>query len=199
MSYPPPPYGPPAGQQQPPMYNYNPNQPPMYQQQNPNMMYQHHQPMLGHWQAPQYAYSQPPTINIYYIGYGGAPQYSHSLPPNTTFSFSFGNAPLLNMLRPRIRFTVRSSTSNLLRRRIHSRCIRTCRPKRLLRTMVRFIRLNQCLSNQVMLSTQGHRLLLHVLIVRLCRIMAEHSLRETQILRVWVSTSWQMRLVGTCL
>ncbi|RMZ28234.1 hypothetical protein D0859_07693 [Hortaea werneckii] len=71
MSYPPPPYGPPAGQQQPPMYNYNPNQPPMYQQQNPNMMYQHHQPMLGHWQAPQYAYSQP---------------------PNTTFSFSFGNA-----------------------------------------------------------------------------------------------------------
>ncbi|GAB1727044.1 hypothetical protein NU195Hw_g3897t1 [Hortaea werneckii] len=92
MSYPPPPYGPPAGQQQPPMYNYNPNQPPMYQQQNPNMMYQHHQPMQGHWQAPQYAYSQPPTINIYYIGYGGAPQYSHSLPPNTTFSFSFGNA-----------------------------------------------------------------------------------------------------------
>ena len=97
------------------------------------------------------------------------------------------------MLRPRIRFTVRSSTSSLLRRRIHSRCIRTCRPKRLLRTMLRFTRLSRCLSNQVMLSTQDHRLMLHVLIVRLCRMMAEHSLRETQILYVQSQLSYLLQ------
>ncbi|KAI7089002.1 hypothetical protein KC356_g2825 [Hortaea werneckii] len=91
MSYPPPPYGPPGGQQQPPMYNYNPNSFP-HQPPNQHPMYQQQHPMQGHWQAPQYAYSQQPTINIFYIGCGGVPQYSHSLPPNTSFSFSFGNA-----------------------------------------------------------------------------------------------------------
>lgn len=100
---------------------------------------------------------------------------------------------LLNMLHPRIRCMVRSSTSNLLRRRIHSRCIRTCRPKRLLRTMLRFIRLSRCLSNQVMLSTQGRRLMLHVLIVRLCRMMAEYSPRETQILYVQSQLSYLLQ------